>query len=44
MATVAPPISESVTTRVFLRPIRSPMWEKMIPPNGRMKKVSARVV
>ncbi len=40
IATVAPPIIDRVMTRVFFRPMRSPMWEKTMPPKGRMKKVS----
>ncbi|MNT29964.1 hypothetical protein D3C72_1657320 [compost metagenome] len=43
MSTVAPPISDRVITRVFLRPMRSPMCEKIKPPSGRMKKVSENV-
>ena len=42
MATVALPISDRVSTSVFLRPMRSPIWAKMTPPMGRIKKVSEK--
>ena len=34
-------INESVSTKVLLRPIRSPIWAKITPPRGRMKNGSA---
>ncbi len=40
---MAPPISDKVITKVFLRPMRSPMCEKIKPPSGRMKKVNEKV-
>ena len=40
--TVAIPIIDNVKTSVRFLPILSPIYPKMIPPNGRMKNASAR--
>ena len=42
MAAVEAPIRLRVITRVFLRPMRSPMWLKMMPPIGRTTNASAK--
>ena len=44
MTRVAPPISSRVTTRIHLRPSRSPKWEKKIPPSGRNRNPTANVL
>lgn len=43
MAKDATPIITSVMTRVFLRPTRSPMCPKTMPPSGRSRKPMAKV-
>ena len=41
--TVAAPMSTMVATRVVLRPTRSPMCPKMMPPSGRATKATPKV-
>ena len=44
MANVATPMIRSVRTRIVLRPSRSPKWPKIMLPNGRAKKPTAKVL
>ena len=43
MSIVARPMTSSVVTRVFLRPIRSPKCPNRIEPNGRATKATPSV-
>ncbi|MCY1240774.1 hypothetical protein D9M72_536360 [compost metagenome] len=43
MRNVAEPISTSVSTRVFLRPILSPRWPKTTAPKGRATYATPKV-
>ncbi len=43
IAAVPTPISNNVTIRIDLRPIRSPKWPKTIPPSGRARNPTENV-